>query len=280
MKNKPCFLIACLLALSWTGITLARPARAMIEPGQSSESPWAIGEGWTITWDIKAYNMSNSTLLENRSIIFTATRVSSSGSGSVLDWEMEGNLQLNPGIVTDWEDIITEEIFYRYQPGILDYNILLNARSYRCYFLPVHLPDPLAWFQDGIEVIYDEANWSFTELTTDLGEELEYTFIVINKTNANHNITMFFNGNGVLKNITENDVNGTTYFQMVLVNEELPSNIEEIVFIVFSVAGAGTIVLVVVYYIIKRNKLSVRDVVDEEPSDATSNHQEEPTSPA
>ena len=76
---------------------------------------------------------------------------------------------------------------------------------------------------------------------------------------------MAFNNDGVLTSITEKDVNGTTYFHMVLASVAPPSGMDAIVITFFIIAGAGAIVLIVVYYFIKRNKLSVREAIDEEP---------------
>lgn len=262
VKRKLQLLLAGFLALSCVEFIPACLTSASIEPSQSEDAPWAIDEGWEITWYVDTYNISNMTLLDNRNVLLAVTGIESSGTGAGFTWEIKGDLQLNPGLLMDWEYIVIDQVFYRYKPNTLDYEITTHARGYRTYILPVHLSEPLLWFEDGINVIYNDTNWNFTRLTSDVEEGLEYSLVITNKSNSNNTITMIFNNNGILKSITENDVNGTTYFHMYLESATPPSNIDTIVITVFVVAGLGAVVLIVIYFIIKRKKLSVEEIVD------------------
>ena len=105
-------LMACFLAFSCIAIVPASLASGSMEPSQSGDAPWAIGEGWEIKWYINTYNLSNTTLLDNRHVLLTVTGIESSGVGSELAWELDGDLQLNPGLLTEWEYVVIEELFY------------------------------------------------------------------------------------------------------------------------------------------------------------------------
>ncbi|MHA1369720.1 MAG: hypothetical protein ACTSWN_02165 [Promethearchaeota archaeon] len=221
--------------------------------------PWAINEGQEFTWNITA---SPSPFEVNRLIKFIVDDMSpATNIGEDPDtWLLLGNLSEYTDMATPgefaWLDLMTESIFYKFNPLDLDYEIMQCAFNHKIYIIPVnyeHSFTAMEWFRLGMSRYINSSLWNVTI------NENELSYQAINKTNSLDKISIIFNDKGVMKEYTRTDRNGDIESQLVLIQEYDPSSDQSFYYIViglFVIGGLITIAMIIIY---KKYKIRMDD---------------------